>query len=65
MNCDAMTATIEPPAAPAKAGADQCGCGHADKAHDVIAKRFCAATHAQSLTRGCICAAGRHFRSPP
>jgi hypothetical protein len=41
--------------ADAQTAARQCGCGHLDKAHDVIAARYCAATQAGALTRGCIC----------
>ena len=32
-----------------------CVCGHADLAHDPIARRFCAATASASLSRGCVC----------
>jgi len=32
-----------------------CTCGHADKDHDAIARRYCAATIAAVLPRGCIC----------
>jgi hypothetical protein len=61
---DAMTATIALPFTPSKSATDQCGCGHLDSAHDVIAARFCAATQAGALTRGCICHPGPTFRSP-
>ena len=63
-NRDAGTATIAPPATPATTAADQCRCGHLDNAHDVIAARFCAATQAGALSRGCICHPGPTFRSP-
>jgi hypothetical protein len=32
-----------------------CACGHALAAHDVISTRYCAATTAHQLSRGCIC----------
>ncbi len=40
---------------PVTAPANQCACGHALAAHDVIAARFCAATTAHNLARACIC----------
>jgi hypothetical protein len=40
--------------APAPAPA-LCGCGHPLQRHDAIAARFCEATVAGALTRGCIC----------
>lgn len=41
-----------------RAGADTtCAvCNHALADHDSIGLRFCQATHAQALTRNCICA---------
>ena len=30
-------------------------CAHPEKTHDVIAARFCAATTARGLPRGCAC----------
>jgi hypothetical protein len=34
----------------------ECGCcAHAWEAHDATARRYCAATLATALTRGCIC----------
>lgn len=63
-NTDAMTATIAHPFAPEKTSAPQCGCGHLDNAHDLIAARFCAATRAGALIRGCICHPGSNLRSP-
>lgn len=30
-------------------------CDHRDMEHDPIARRYCAATLANALTRGCIC----------
>lgn len=62
-NSDCLTATLPPPATPATSAADQCGCGHLDSAHDVIAARFCAATQAGALSRGCICHPGPTFLS--
>jgi hypothetical protein len=47
-----------------KTAAPQCGCGHHDKAHDRIAARFCAATQAAALTRGCICHPAPMVRTP-
>jgi hypothetical protein len=32
-----------------------CACGHVSITHDVIAARYCAATTAHALSRGCIC----------
>jgi hypothetical protein len=32
-----------------------CACGHALITHDVIATRYCMATTAHKLSRGCIC----------
>jgi hypothetical protein len=32
-----------------------CACGHRLEHHDRIASRYCQATVASSLTRGCIC----------
>jgi hypothetical protein len=63
-NSDCLTATLPPPAPPANSATDSCGCGHLDSAHDVIAARFCAATQAGALSRGCICHPGPTFRSP-
>jgi hypothetical protein len=60
----AMTATSVPPVTPAKTAVSHCSCGHDDDAHDMIAARFCAATRAETLTRGCICQPGPTFRSP-
>jgi hypothetical protein len=34
-----------------------CGCGHDADQHDKMADRYCAATLAGGLQRGCICAA--------
>jgi len=34
-----------------------CGCGHRIDDHDAIARRYCAATTAAVLPRGCICGA--------
>lgn len=34
-----------------------CTCGHGDEDHDAIARRYCAATIAAALPRGCICSA--------
>ena len=30
-------------------------CAHPAAGHDAVAQRFCSATHARVLTRGCIC----------
>jgi hypothetical protein len=45
----ADTAAIEVPMA------SMCACGHALDEHDVIASRYCDATLAGVLARGCIC----------
>jgi len=37
---------------------DTCECGHPRAHHDVVAARYCAATTAGSMARGCICAEG-------
>ncbi|MDQ1706276.1 MAG: hypothetical protein QOF18_2642 [Frankiaceae bacterium] len=43
--------------------AGQCECGHALARHDPIASRFCLATAAGALERGCICSSGpKHVR---
>jgi len=34
-------------------------CGHALTGHDTIASRYCSATQANALTRGCICSSGK------
>jgi hypothetical protein len=47
-------ATVNGPAAE-----DVClACAHPWSGHDVISARFCTATIASALTRGCICPAG-------
>ena len=33
-------------------------CPHPEESHDMIARRFCAATRAGTLTRGCVCGGG-------
>jgi hypothetical protein len=58
-----MIAT-RPPTARAQIAVDQCGCGHLNKAHDKIAARYCAATQAAALTRGCICHDAPTVRTP-
>jgi hypothetical protein len=48
----------EPIAGPATAdqlSASMCACGHVLKTHDAIAARYCEATLAGVLQRGCIC----------
>jgi hypothetical protein len=35
--------------------AEQCDCGHSAAGHDHIAVRYCRATAANVLVRGCIC----------
>lgn len=37
--------------------AQRCGCGHLTAHHDAIARRYCAATSAGALARGCVCRA--------
>jgi hypothetical protein len=32
-----------------------CDCGHPAEEHDRVAQRFCAATRASQLARGCVC----------
>jgi hypothetical protein len=34
---------------------ETCECGHPRAQHDVIAARYCVATTAGSLDRGCVC----------
>jgi hypothetical protein len=57
-----FTVPSEPPAAaPAPAPAEElpattCACGHPQAQHDRIATRYCLATAASRLTRGCVCA---------
>lgn len=33
----------------------ECPCGHRTDSHDKIAGRYCAATKASALSRGCVC----------
>ena len=61
---DAMTASSSQVGPPTTTASDQCGCGHLDQAHDVIAARFCAATIAAALTRACICHTAPTLRKP-
>jgi hypothetical protein len=43
-------------AAPAQDEAVACmACGHTDVQHDATARRYCDATIAHAMTRGCIC----------
>jgi hypothetical protein len=50
----------QPPSTETSAdSAELCECGHAHADHDKVAARYCAATIAGSLTRGCLCAASR------
>lgn len=37
--------------------AQRCACGHLTAHHDAVARRYCAATSAGALTRGCVCRA--------
>ena len=41
---------------PVRVAVATCTCGHADDDHDAIARRYCGATIAAALSRGCICA---------
>jgi hypothetical protein len=54
-----MTDTAAPAAvadAPVTLGAPACDvCGHPMTSHDRISTRFCDATQAGALSRGCIC----------
>jgi len=55
-----MTETM--PATPdtATTNDELCGtCGHSMSSHDVISSRFCAATEAGALDRGCVCPQGK------
>ena len=46
-----------PPAVASAATDEACDmCAHPLSAHDPIARRYCVATSANALTRGCICA---------
>jgi hypothetical protein len=52
----AAVVTIEKQSEPDVAAVPRCpACGHPADAHDVIATRFCAATTARALPRGCAC----------
>ena len=59
-----FTVPAEPPAtapAPVPAPAEErpaatCACGHPQAQHDRIAARYCLATAAGGLARGCVCA---------
>lgn len=35
--------------------ANRCACGHPQTEHDAVGLRYCKATSAAALTRGCIC----------
>jgi hypothetical protein len=59
-----MTPVTSEPTGRLKTAAQQCGCRHLEKAHDKIAVRYCAATHAGALTRGCICHHAPTVRTP-
>jgi hypothetical protein len=52
---------LDQPIARGDAGAEPDGCciacHHPHDSHDAIASRYCQATVAQALTRGCICRA--------
>jgi hypothetical protein len=53
---DAMTAVLaRDTAAQLDDSSERCACGHAERDHDAIAFRYCAATRASDLSRGCIC----------
>lgn len=39
-------------------------CAHSVESHDVIARRFCAATLAGASHRGCVCASGSEKALP-
>lgn len=43
---------------------EMCECGHPHIRHDMIASRYCAATLAGSLPRGCVCPAESGAVSP-
>lgn len=52
------TPTASPIATPARTAPSEAACEmcpHALSAHDAISLRFCAATRAAALTRGCVC----------
>lgn len=53
---------LPPTEGSADSSEDTCACGHPLAHHDVIAARYCAATIAGSMDRGCICAA--HSTAP-
>lgn len=50
------TVRVGPSPPSESAEADMCGCGHPHAQHDAVASRYCAATTAGSMTRGCVCA---------
>ena len=59
-----LTAVSSPAGTRTETSVDRCACGHLHQVHDVIAARYCAATQASALTRGCICGASHAVRSP-
>ena len=50
---NAAVMAVQP--APAESLLEACACGHPHADHDAIAARYCAATIAGSLARGCVC----------
>jgi len=48
--------TVQPTAGFREADEGLCPCGHPPEDHDPIADRYCKATIASALARGCICA---------
>lgn len=53
-----MTTPTATPVLPVPAVEEVCEmCPHALRAHDAISLRFCAATRAAAMTRGCVCPA--------
>jgi hypothetical protein len=57
-NAAVMVEPSPPSESSADSSADTCGCGHPNANHDVVAARYCAATIAGSMARGCICPEG-------
>jgi hypothetical protein len=39
----------------APTGPASCACGHSSASHDRVAARYCAATTAGNISRGCLC----------
>lgn len=52
-----MTTPVQESAEPMARAVETCDvCAHPEAAHDAIARRYCDATVANAMSRGCICA---------